>query len=57
MTNKQQAAQEEQRDGNAVRKPDTDTQPLERVLLEIQQDSLRKPQRYLDQVRVQFGGE
>jgi hypothetical protein len=57
MTNKQQAAQKKQQDGNAVQKPETDTQPMEQVLLQIQQDSRRRPQRYLDQVRVQFGGE
>ncbi len=41
----------------ACRDPEKVTFPLEKVLADIAQDSQRRPEDYLDQVRVPFGGE
>lgn len=57
MSEKRQTLSQTREDRAAVESPDKVTVPLEKVLVDIERDSRRRPQEYLDQVRVPFGGE
>jgi hypothetical protein len=57
MAEKRQSLSQTRVDRAAVESPDEVAVPMEKILAEIGQDSRRRPQEYLDQVRVPFGGE
>ena len=57
MTEKRQTLSRTEEARADVECPDKALVPMEKVLADIEQDSRRRPEDYLDQVRVPFGGE